>query len=84
MVDTVNRVIEKERSLPNGVKFKAIKEIIPNPAGDGFTIKLIEPKVPHLREIRPGHFASCLLYDAPEGISQPEFADVGKQAAYSR
>ena len=84
MVDTVNRVIERERSLPNGVKFKAIKEIIPNPAGDGFTIKLIEPKVPHLREIRPGHFASCLLYDAPEGTPQPEFADVGKQTVYSR
>jgi peptide/nickel transport system ATP-binding protein len=84
MVDLINKVIEKERSLPNGVRFKSIKEIIPNSTRDGFTIKLIDPKVPHLREIKPGHFASCLLYDAPESSSQPEFADVSKQAAYSR
>ena len=84
MVDIIKKVVEKEQALPNGVKFKAINDIIPNSTGDGFKIKLIDPKVPHLREIRPGHFTSCLLYDTPENNTQPEFADVGRQAAYSR
>ena len=62
-LQTIRDLVEKESLQKNGVVFKAIKEISLNPEANSVVIEMIQSDTPHLREVRKGHFVSCLLYD---------------------
>lgn len=72
-LDIFRKIVEKEASREKGVRFKAIDSV--SIADDRNSIKLLMSKqdVPRLKEVIPGHFVSCLIYDKP---------DVIKNAAY--
>ncbi|MEM0156264.1 MAG: ABC transporter ATP-binding protein [Thermoplasmataceae archaeon] len=84
LLDIMKTVISREQSKRNGIRFKAIKEITPNATMNGFTIKLIKPRTPTLKEVRPDHFVSCLLYEPVGEQAGTEKANAAtEQAAYS-
>jgi oligopeptide/dipeptide ABC transporter ATP-binding protein len=60
-----NELVEKEASSGAGIMFKSIESV--KFLEDGTTIRVVqmEPDVPTLKEVRKGHFVSCLLYDKP-------------------
>lgn len=59
----VKDLIEKESFLQEGIVFKAIDSVTLSPPGNSIQIQMIAPDTPHLKEVRPGHFVSCLIYD---------------------
>ena len=56
-------LVEKEAARPKGVRFSAITEIVPGDDPNTIVIKMLEQSVPQLKEVRKGHFVSCLIYD---------------------
>lgn len=58
-----NDLVKKEAGLNTGVRFGAIKSVERNQEGDGVVIKMIAPDVPTLKQVRPEHYVSCLIYD---------------------
>ncbi|GEM_PF-52511 len=56
-------LIEKESLLDEGVVFKAIDTVERSEDGSKIVITMIEPDTPKLKEVRKGHFVSCLIYD---------------------
>lgn len=63
IVTQINELVEKESFLEGGVAFKAIESVERGPDGSKILVKLIKPEVPTLKEVRRGHFVSCLIYD---------------------
>ncbi len=59
----IKSLVEKEAARPKGVRFSAITEIVPGDEPNTIVLKMLEPTVPHLKEVRKGHFVSCLIYD---------------------
>lgn len=68
-IDVVNSLLEKEGSQRNGIRFKAIDRVEQGGDHASIIITMIEPSKPTLREIKPDHFVSCLLYDE-EGVME--------------
>lgn len=63
-VTLVNDLLEKESYLEGGVVFKAIESGGRSEDGSKFIIKMIGSDTPVLKEVRRGHFVSCLLYNS--------------------
>ncbi len=84
LLGVLKTVISREETKRNGIRFKAIKDIIPNATMNGFTLKLIKPRTPTLKEVHPDHFVSCLLYEPVGEQAITEKANAAtEQAAYS-
>lgn len=62
-LDIVRELVEKESTLKNGIRFKAITDISMGPDQRSIVMSMIQPSVPRLKEIKEGHYVSCLLYD---------------------
>lgn len=58
-----SQLVEKEASAHNGIRFKAIDSIAMTESRDGILVKMKKWDVPTLKEVRPEHFVSCLIYD---------------------
>lgn len=63
IIRTLKILVEKEAAKPKGVRFSAITEIVPGDEPDSILLKMLEPSAPKLKEVRKGHFVSCLIYD---------------------
>ncbi|MCL5437669.1 MAG: ABC transporter ATP-binding protein [Candidatus Thermoplasmatota archaeon] len=59
----VKDLIEKESLLKGGVVFEAIKDVFIESESNSLIITMVDPETPKLKEVRKGHFVSCLLYD---------------------
>ncbi|MCL4329020.1 MAG: ABC transporter ATP-binding protein [Candidatus Thermoplasmatota archaeon] len=78
-LDIIRSLVEKETLLKTGTVFKAIKEVSLNPERNAVHVEMSEYDTPGLKEVRRGHFVSCLLYnynyfdrESPEGSAQGE------------
>lgn len=78
--DQLWNLIKKEASLKDGVKFEAIESIDLLPDGVTVRITLTKYDTPTLKEIRPGHLVSCLLYDNPEYLKSKTTGVKGENA----
>ncbi|MHB8360309.1 MAG: ABC transporter ATP-binding protein [Thermoplasmataceae archaeon] len=63
VIGNIKVLIEKEASKPKGIRFAAITEVLPGEDSGTIIIKMLEPSIPQLKEVRKGHFVSCLIYD---------------------
>ena len=63
VIRTLKVLVEKEASKPKGVRFSAITEIVPGDEPNNILLKMLEHSAPKLKEVRKGHFVSCLIYD---------------------
>jgi oligopeptide/dipeptide ABC transporter ATP-binding protein len=79
-VEVIKGIIDTAASKPNGVKFRAITSIEMDKNNKKVVIKIIEPSTPKLKEVRRGHYVSCLLYDEelPEDEREIKYATIGK------
>lgn len=68
----LNDLIEKEAKSGVGIMFRSIESV--NFQDDQTTIRIqqITPDVPTLKEVKKGHYVSCLLYDEPHNKKQEE------------
>ncbi|MEM3852228.1 MAG: ATP-binding cassette domain-containing protein [Methanomassiliicoccales archaeon] len=66
MVDIFKKIVAKEGERKGGVRFKAITDIVIGADNDSVILKMMKPDKPRLKEVMPGHFVSCLIYDRPE------------------
>lgn len=62
-VTLINELVEKESFLEGGIAFKAIESVERGADGSRVILKLIKANIPTLKEVRRGHFVSCLIYD---------------------
>ncbi len=78
-----NDLIEKEAKVGAGIMFKSIESV--KFLDDGVTIRVqqIEPDVPTLKEVRKGHFVSCLLYEEPVQKAREEVIENASATATS-
>ncbi len=74
-------IMSREAERRGGIRFKAVKSI--GLGGNGNSIKLImmKPDKPHLKEVGPNHYVSCLIYDKPEVAGKGTY---GEEAAKVR
>lgn len=63
IVTLITDLTEKESFLENGVVFKAIESVERDTDGTKVVLQMIKPDIPTLKEVRRGHFVSCLLYN---------------------
>ena len=71
-LDSIKDLINKESSLKNGIRFKAISSVELGSDQSSVVMSMIEPSVPRLKEIKPDHFVSCLLYDEPGALEEAD------------
>ncbi len=62
-VKLINDLIEKESYLEGGIAFKAVESAERGEDGLRIVVKMIPPDTPSLKEVRRGHFVSCLIYN---------------------
>lgn len=62
-LEVVKNLVDKERGLPDMVRFGAIASIERDPSGSQIRMTMVKPSTPHLREVKDDHYVSCLLYD---------------------
>lgn len=74
MLSIFNQLVEKEAAGHNGIRFKAIGSVNMNEGRDGIIVRMIKPEVPTLKQIRPDHFVSCLIYDKPGWRTESPYA----------
>jgi oligopeptide/dipeptide ABC transporter ATP-binding protein len=70
---TIRNLVSKESRKKGGVRFTAI-ESMDYIDSTTIRVKMIEPDMPKLREIKKEHFVSCLLYE--EGMNAPRAEDM--------
>ncbi len=68
----LNQLIEKEESSVAGIKFSSIESVKFLDDMTTIRIRQITPDVPNLKEVRKGHYVSCLLYNEPIEKRQEE------------
>jgi oligopeptide/dipeptide ABC transporter ATP-binding protein len=68
-LETVKRVLEKEKENPASIALTAVKEVTNAADGDGAVIRvsLIPPLVPTFTGLGQSHFVACNLYPAGSG-----------------
>ena len=71
-LNLLNELIEKEAVKGAGIMFRAIENITLLNDQRTIRVKLIEPDIPVLKEVRKGHYVSCLLYDGPPKVTREE------------
>jgi len=67
-LDTVKRVLEREKENPTSIALRAVKEV--TSATDGNTVirvSLVPPLVPTFTNLGKSHFVACNLYPASSG-----------------
>lgn len=74
---------EKEASSGFGIMFKSIEEVKVLEEGITLRIKQMEPDIPTLKEVRKGHYVSCLLYDEPFDKTKEEAIENASAASSS-
>ena len=74
-LDTLRTLVNREGSRIGGVRFKAVKSIGLGEGGSSIKLIMAKPDKPHLREISPGHFVSCLIYEKPDVIKKGTYAE---------
>jgi len=84
MFDTFNMLVSKEAQRQDGVRFRAIETVARGEKGTVLVIRMRKPDVPHLKEVRPGHFVSCLIYDRPEALKEMKYAEKVRQSVIQR
>ncbi len=60
-----NDLVEKEATSGAGVMFKSVESVKFLEDGTTIRVQQMKPDIPALKEVRKGHFVSCLLYDKP-------------------
>ncbi len=71
-LESIKDLIDKESNLKNGIRFKAINSVELGSDQSSVVITMIEPSIPRLKEIKPDHFVSCLLYDEPGALEEAD------------
>lgn len=71
-------LIDKEAEKPGNIRYKAISSISLSETKESVIIKMIEPDTPTLKEVKPGHYVSCLLYDEEKKVT----GENSEQTAY--
>ena len=61
--ETFKSMLDESASKANGVRFRAITNISLSQTGSSIIISIKESDVPRLKEIKPGHYVSCLMYE---------------------
>jgi oligopeptide/dipeptide ABC transporter ATP-binding protein len=81
----VKDLIEKESLQEEGIVFKAIDSVTVSEAENSIVIKMIKPDTPQLKEVRRGHYVSCLIYNYNyfDQQDQPKETYAEPQEAYS-
>ncbi len=81
VLSLLNELVEKEETSGAGVMFRSIERA--NFLDDQTTIRIqqIMPDIPTLKEVRKGHYVSCLLYDEPVNKKQEEVVENASTAA---
>lgn len=74
-IGVFRQIVEKEASRDRGVRFRAIETISPGSEGNSIRLLMKKQDVPSLKEVMPGHFVSCLIYDQPEVIKNATYAE---------
>lgn len=59
----VKDLIEKESLQEGGIVFRAIDTVAVSDTGNSIITKMIKPDTPQLKEVRRGHYVSCLIYN---------------------
>ncbi len=59
----IEGIIDRGRNMPGGVLFKAVKSVTPSENGKELVLSMLETTHPSLKEVEPGHFVSCFLYE---------------------
>lgn len=68
-------LIEKEASRKGGVRFKAVESVERGEDGRSMVLRMRKPDTPVLKEVEPGHFVSCLIYDRPDVKNKGIYAE---------
>ncbi|MDA8054777.1 MAG: ABC transporter ATP-binding protein [Thermoplasmatales archaeon] len=79
--ETFKNFIAEAAAKSNGVKFKAITTITLSEAKTSIVMKMREADVPKLREVKPGHYVSCLMYEKGAETTGIRGSNVGKAAS---
>lgn len=61
--ETYKKLLSKESSKPSGARFGAISDTSLSSAGSSIILSMKESDEPRLKEVRPGHLVSCLMYE---------------------
>jgi oligopeptide/dipeptide ABC transporter ATP-binding protein len=61
--ETFKGIIADSASKQGGVRFRAISDISLSQSNSSIVMTMKEPDVPKLKEVKPGHFVSCLMYE---------------------
>ncbi len=61
--EAFKNMLNEASSKANGVRFRAINGISLSSAGSSIVITMKNSDTPTLKEVRPGHFVSCLMYE---------------------
>jgi oligopeptide/dipeptide ABC transporter ATP-binding protein len=80
-LETFKNFIAEAAAKSNGVKFKAITTITLSEAKTSIVMKMREADVPKLREVKPGHYVSCLMYEKGAETTGIRGSNVGKAAS---
>ena len=62
-MELIKGLIEKETFLAKGAAFKAIKSVERAEGENAIRFTMIKPDIPRLKEVKRGHFVSCLIYN---------------------
>ncbi len=65
-LNLINSFIQEASMKEGGVKYKSFSEI--SKESNYVTIKLKQYDTPDLKEVRPGHFVSCLIYEDESNV----------------
>lgn len=79
--ETFKTFISEAAAKPNGVRFRAIKSITLGAGGNSILMTMREADTPKLKEVKPGHFVSCLMYEKGAENTGIRGANVGKAAS---
>jgi oligopeptide/dipeptide ABC transporter ATP-binding protein len=75
MFDIFKKLIAREAERKGGVRFKAIVSVELGERGDSVLLKMMKPDKPTLKEVMPGHYVSCLIYDRPDVVKKGIYAE---------
>ncbi|MEM0134305.1 MAG: ABC transporter ATP-binding protein [Thermoplasmatales archaeon] len=80
-LEAFKNTIKVAASKTNGVRFKAISDISISQTGLSIIIRIKEYDTPKLKEVKPGHFVSCLMYEKGAELTGIRGANVSTAAS---
>lgn len=79
--ETFKNFINEAAAKPNGVKFKAITSTVVSHDGTSIVMTMRGADVPKLKEVKPGHYVSCLMYEKGAEATGIRGSNVDKAAS---